>query len=70
MQIVFDAPQAHHDDGLMMNKSGSPSAESLRRPLRQPGIFASAPADFLSEMRLRDMGDRIIELGRGASATV
>lgn len=34
------------------------------------GVFASPLADFIEEMRRRGLGDRIIELDRGASVTV
>ncbi len=34
------------------------------------GVFASPLADFVVEMQRRGMGHRIIELDRGASATL
>jgi predicted ATP-dependent Lon-type protease len=34
------------------------------------GVFASPLADFVGEMRRRGMGDRIIEVQRGAWVTV
>ncbi|SPM28600.1 L-ascorbate metabolism protein UlaG, beta-lactamase superfamily [Mycobacterium terramassiliense] len=34
------------------------------------GVFASPPADFVAEMRRRGMGDRIVELDRGAATTL
>ncbi len=34
------------------------------------GVFASPPADFVAAMKRRGMGDRIIELDRGATATL
>lgn len=34
------------------------------------GVFASPLADFIEQMRRRGLGDRIIELDRGASVTV
>jgi L-ascorbate metabolism protein UlaG (beta-lactamase superfamily) len=34
------------------------------------GVFASPLADFVAEMERRGMGDRIIELDRGATATL
>ncbi len=34
------------------------------------GVFASPLADFVAAMKRRGMGDRIIELDRGATATL
>ncbi len=34
------------------------------------GVFASPLPDFVGQMKRRGMGDRIIELDRGATATL
>lgn len=65
--------------GLTVTMDGRQGAELVAKlglptmiPVRfdDYGVFASPLADFVTEMRRRGMGDRIIELDRGASATL
>ncbi|MCV7444608.1 MBL fold metallo-hydrolase [Mycobacterium paraense] len=65
--------------GLTVTMDGRQGAElvaKLALPTMIPvhfddyGVFASPLADFVAEMKRRGMGDRIVELDRGATATL
>jgi L-ascorbate metabolism protein UlaG (beta-lactamase superfamily) len=60
----------------MDGRQGTELVELLNLPRMIPvhfddyGVFASPLSDFVAEMKRRGLGDRIIELDRGASVTV
>jgi L-ascorbate metabolism protein UlaG (beta-lactamase superfamily) len=60
----------------MDGRQGAELAAMLALPKTFPvhfddyGVFASPLADFIGEMQRRGMGDRIVELRRGASVTL
>ncbi len=65
--------------GLTVTMDGRQGAElvaKLALPKMIPvhfddyGVFASPLADFVTEMKCRGMGDRIIELDRGATVAL